>query len=225
MKLKITTLAVGALLLTNCTTINPYTGEQQVSKAAIGTGIGAVSGGILGAIIGNNTGDGDSTKGALIGAGVGAGVGGGIGYYMDQQEAKIREQLQSTGVSVTRNGNNIILNMPESITFDVAQSDLKPHFYSTLDSVALVLKEYDKTNIGIAGHTDSDGSDSYNLGLSQNRANSVGSYLSSQGVAQGRVNPIGYGERHPVASNSNDSGKAANRRVELHIEPIESQFQ
>ena len=224
MKFKITTLALGTLLFTNCTTVNPYTGESQSSKAAIGTGIGAAVGAGVGAIIGNNTGDGDSTKGALIGAGLGAGVGGGIGYYMDQQEAKIRQQLQSTGVSVTRSGNDIILNMPESITFDVAQANLKSQFYSTLDSVTLVLAEYDKTTIGIGGHTDSDGSDSYNQGLSQNRANSVASYLSSKGVSQQRLNAVGYGEKYPVAANTNAAGKALNRRVELRIQPIEAQF-
>ena len=225
MKLKIITLATSAFLFTNCTTTNPFTGATQTSKTALGTGLGAVVGAGVGAIIGNNTGDGDSEKGALIGAGVGAGIGAGIGNYMDQQEAKIRQQLQSTGISVTRDGNNIILNMPENITFDVARSDLKPQFYPTLDSVTLVLNEFDKTTIAIAGHTDSDGSNSYNLNLSQNRANSVAAYLESKGVSEPRLNPIGYGEMHPVASNSNDAGKALNRRVELHIQPIESQFQ
>ncbi len=224
MKYKLTSLALGAALFTSCTTINPYTGEQQTSKTAIGTGVGAAGGAILGAIIGNNTGDGDSKKGALIGAGVGAGVGGGVGYYMDQQEAKIRQQLQNSGVSVTRSGNDIILNMPENITFDVAQSNLKSSSLPSLDSVALVLKEYDKTNIGIAGHTDSDGSDAYNQTLSQNRAYSVANYLGSKGVAQNRLKASGFGEKYPVASNATATGKAQNRRVELRIEPIENQF-
>jgi len=225
MKYTATSLAICTALFTSCTTINPYTGEQQTSKAAIGTGVGAAGGAILGAIIGNNTGDGDSKKGALIGAGIGAGVGGGIGYYMDQQEAKIRQQLQNSGVSVTRSGNDIILNMPENITFDVAQSNLKSNFLSSLDSVALVLKEYNKTTIGIAGHTDSDGSDSYNQTLSQNRAFSVANYLASKGVAQSRLKASGFGESYPIASNATAAGKAQNRRVELRIEPVESQFQ
>jgi len=224
MKTPLTILSILALGFTSCTTVNPYTGEQQTSKALIGTGIGAAGGALIGAIIGNNTGDGDSKKGALVGAAIGAGAGGGIGYYMDQQEAKIRQQLQSTGVSVSRNGNDIILNMPESITFDVAQSTLKPQFYSTLNSVALVLAEYDKTTIGIAGHTDSDGSDSYNQTLSQNRAASVAHYLASKNVASNRLRAAGYGESYPIASNSTATGKAQNRRVELRIEPIAAQF-
>ncbi len=224
MKYSLSLLAVGSLILSNCTTINPYTGESQTSNAAIGTGIGAAGGAILGAVIGNNTGDGNARRGALIGAGAGGVTGGGIGYYMDQQEAKIRQQLQNSGVSVTRSGNDIILNMPNDITFDVGSSQLKSQSLSTLDSVALVLKEYNKTTIGISGHTDSDGSYSYNQGLSENRASSVANYLNSKGVPGNRLAPRGYGESSPIASNSNTSGKAQNRRVELQIEPIESQF-
>lgn len=224
MKYKASLITLGAVFFTSCTSLNPYTGEEKVSNTTIGAGIGAAGGAIVGAIIGNNTGDGDGTKGALIGAGIGGVAGGGIGYYMDKQEAQIRKQLESSGVSVTRSGNDIILNMPESITFDVAQSSLKSQFNSTLDSVTLVLNEYDKTAIGIAGHTDSDGSDSYNQSLSQNRAYSVANYLQSKGVAQGRLNASGYGEQYPVASNDTAAGKSQNRRVELRIEPIASQF-
>ena len=213
-----------ALIFSNCTTIDPYTGQQKTSKAAVGTGIGAVGGAVLGAVIGNNTGSGDSRKGALIGAGIGAGVGGGVGYYMDQQEAKIRQQLQGTGVSVTRSGEDIILNMPENITFGSGQSYLKSSFLPTLDSVVLVLNEFNKTSVAVEGHTDSDGSDSYNQGLSESRASSVANYLNSKGVNGGRLSPRGYGESSPVASNSTTAGKAANRRVELRIEPVQSQF-
>lgn len=213
-----------ALVFSQCNTVNPYTGESQTSNAAIGGAIGTAAGALVGGIIGNNTGDGDQIKGALIGAGIGGAAGGGIGYYMDQQEAKIRQQLQSSGVSVSRSGNDIILNMPSDITFDVAQAQLKGQFLPTLDSVALVLREYDKTTIAIDGHTDSDGSDSYNQGLSNNRANSVASYLSSKGIAGNRLAPRGYGESAPIASNSTAAGKAQNRRVELRIVPVQSQF-
>ena len=223
-KLTIPVVAISALVFSNCTTTNPYTGAQQVSKLAAGSGAGAIGGAILGAVIGNNTGSGDAKKGALYGAGVGAAGGAGIGYYMDKQEAKIREQLNNSGVSVTRSGNDIILNLPENITFDSGSSSLRGSSYSTLKSVALVLKEYQKTTIAIGGYTDSDGSSSYNQGLSERRASSVGNYLGSQGVSGSRLNARGYGESSPVASNSNAAGKAQNRRVELRIEPIANQF-
>lgn len=218
-------LLAGALILSNCTTLDPYTGQKKTSNAAIGTGIGAAGGAILGAVIGNNTGDGDSRKGALIGAGIGAAAGGGVGYYMDKQEAKIRQQLQGTNVSVTRQGNNIILNMPENVTFDTGQSQLRSQFLGTLDSVAMVLKEYDKTTISVLGHTDSVGSSSYNQSLSERRADSVSMYLNQRGVPGSRLNARGYGESSPIASNSTSSGKAQNRRVELRIDPVENQFQ
>ena len=139
---------------------------------------------------------------------------------MDQQEAELRAQLASTGVSVTRNGAQIILNMPSNITFAVNQSNINPAFQQTLISVAVVLKKYNNTLVDIAGHTDSDGSDSYNQTLSLQRAQSVASYLGQQGVDTRRFNVLGYGESQPIASNANEAGKALNRRVEIYISPI-----
>ena len=131
----------------------------------------------------------------------------------------MRQQLEGTGVSVTRMGNNITLNMPSSITFALNSSDLNAQFYSALDGVGLVLKEYEKTVVEVAGHTDSSGSDQYNLSLSERRAQSVAGYLSSHGVKGQRLIPIGAGEGHPVASNDTEAGRAQNRRVELTIVP------
>ncbi len=149
-------LAMAAtLLLGACTTLDPYTGEQQTSKTTKGALIGAA----IGAAAGLITGD-DSTERrqrALIGAGAGALAGGAVGAYMDKQEARLREQLQGTGVSVSRNGDEITLNMPGNITFATNSSDLYPGFFRVLDSVALVLKEYEKTVIEVSGHTDSTG--------------------------------------------------------------------
>lgn len=223
---KITSAGIlASVALSSCTTLNPYTGAQEASKTLKGAGIGAAGGAILGAIIGNNTGDGDSKKGALIGAAIGGAAGGGIGNYMDRQEAKIRQQLQGSGVSVTRAGKDIILNMPHDITFATGQDFLRNDFTNTLDSVALVLKEYDKTSISVEGHTDSDGSDSYNQGLSERRAYTVANYLERRGVASQRVLSQGFGERSPISSNTSAAGKAQNRRVELRIVPQQSQFQ
>lgn len=208
-------LATLAVFVSGCTTINPYTKETQTSKAAKGAGIGAAAGAVVGLLS-----KGDKLKGALIGAGVGALAGGGAGYYMDVQEAKLRQQLEGTGVSVTRMGDNITLNMPSSITFALNSADLNAQFYTALDGVDMVLKEYEKTVIEVAGHTDSTGSDQYNQTLSERRAQSVASYLSSHGVKQQRLITIGAGKAHPVASNDTEAGRAQNRRVEMTIVPV-----
>ena len=218
MKHMIIATAAAALLLTACTT-NPYTGEQQLSNGLIGAGTGAALGGAAGALIGATTPI-KTRKAALIGAGIGALAGGGIGVYMDNQEAKLRERLQNSGVSVTRVGNSIVLNMPSNITFATDQSDVKPQFYDTLNSVALVLKEYDQTLIDVVGHTDSVGSDDHNYELSRQRAASVARYLSAQQLQQNRFSVEGRGEREPIATNASASGKQQNRRVEITIQPL-----
>lgn len=202
------TLGLGA-----CTT-NPYTGEEQASKAGMGAGIGAVTGGIIGAIAGDNR------NAILLGMGIGALAGGGVGYYMDKQEEKLRMQLQATGVSVTRNGDNIILNMPGNITFATDSSNISADFYSVLDSVALVINEFEKTYIDIYGYTDSTGSEAYNLTLSEKRASSVARYLESQKVVSQRIVTRGKGESNPVASNDTPEGRSLNRRVEIVLIPI-----
>ena len=218
MKHLIIAAAASALLLTACTT-NPYTGEQQVSKGLLGAGTGAALGGAAGALIGATT-KLKTGKTALIGAGVGALAGGGIGVYMDNQEAQLRQRLQNSGVSVTRVGDSIVLNMPSNITFASNQSAVKPEFYDTLNSVALVLQEYDQTEVAVVGHTDADGSDDYNYNLSRQRAASVARYLTSQQLAGDRFSVNGRGEREPVASNASFSGKQQNRRVEITIQPL-----
>lgn len=207
-----------AFTFAGCQTTDAYTGQKKVNNTSKGAGIGALAGAILGAATGDDSKD--RRKRALIGAGVGALTGAGVGAYMDKQESKLRAQLQGTGVSVTRNGNDLILNMPGNITFRTASADLNSNFFSVLDSVALVLKEYDKTLIDVEGHTDSDGSDQYNQQLSLNRATSVGTYLQSHGVNGQRIMTYGAGEARPIASNSTPQGKQQNRRVELKLQPI-----
>jgi outer membrane protein OmpA-like peptidoglycan-associated protein len=143
---------------------------------------------------------------------------------MDRQDAKLRERLRNTGVSVTRTGpkgENITLNMPGNITFAVDSADINASFYSVLSSVAVVFNEFDKTVVEVAGHTDSDGSDAYNQELSQRRAGSVVSYLSSQNVRSERFMTVGAGESRPVASNATPEGKQQNRRVEITIVPLQ----
>jgi outer membrane protein OmpA-like peptidoglycan-associated protein len=202
---------------TACSTVNPYTDEKQTSKAAIGAGIGAASGAVIGLLTADSK---DRQKNALIGAGLGALAGGGIGYYMDVQEAKLRQRLRGSGVSVTRVGNQIQLNMPGNITFATGSPNINAGFYDALNSVAIVLKEYDKTTVDVIGHTDSVGSENYNQRLSENRARSVAEYLSGQGVLPARLLVAGMGESQPVASNSTPEGRSQNRRVNIQIAPI-----
>jgi len=216
---KITALAAAAVVglsLAGCQTIDPYTGEKKVSKQTQVGVIGAAVGGILGAAVSKN----DRKKGAIIGAGIGALSGAAIGNYMDKQEAELREKLAGTGVSVTRDGDNVILNMPGNVTFDTGDSDLKTNFNNTLDGVVLVLQEYESTLITIEGHTDSTGSETLNQGLSEQRALSVGNYLVASGIQVERVAAVGFGESQPIASNETAAGRASNRRVELTLEPL-----
>ena len=203
-----------AVMLAACQTIDPYTGEQKTSNATKGAGIGAASGALIGAIAGGDR------KSAAIGAGIGLLAGAGVGHYMDQQEAKLRAQLQGTGVSVTRNGDQIILNMPGNVTFATNQADIRSDFYPVLDSVGLVLEEFEKTLVSVVGHTDSTGSDAINQPLSEKRAASVGAYLQSRGVIHQRLATSGVGSRYPIADNGTAEGRALNRRVEITLEPL-----
>jgi outer membrane protein OmpA-like peptidoglycan-associated protein len=207
-----------ASLLAGCYTNDAYSGNRKVSNTAKGAGIGAAVGAIAGILTGPDARA--HRKNALIAAGVGALAGGAVGQYMDRQEAKLRQQLAGTGVSVTRNGDSITLNMPGNITFKTDSADLNPGFYDVLNSVSLVLKEYDKTILEVAGHTDNTGSTQYNQALSERRAGSVAQYLESHGVNSQRVMTVGAGETHPVATNATPEGRQANRRVELSLEPI-----
>jgi outer membrane protein OmpA-like peptidoglycan-associated protein len=198
-----------------CTT-DAYTGEKEVSKTAIGAVLGAAAGAGIGALANKR----NRAKGALIGAGVGGLAGGAVGAYMDVQEKKLREQLQGTGVSVTRVGDEIVLNMPGNVTFATDSAEIKSNFYSVLNSVSLVVKEYDKTIIEVTGHTDSTGSDTYNQTLSEKRSGSVGSYLAGQGIMSQRVLTQGFGEQMPIADNGTPEGREKNRRVELRLVPL-----
>ncbi|WP_414674396.1 OmpA family protein [Marinobacter sp.] len=216
MKKIILALAFSTLTLGGCMTYDPYTGEEKTSSATKGSIIGAIGGAAVGAATSSKS---DRGKGALIGAASGAAIGGGIGYYMDRQEAQLRHRLEGSGVRVVRNGDQIDLVMPGNITFDTNQSTIKPTFSDTLESVALVLKEFDKTTIRIEGHTDSTGSRDYNQLLSERRAGSVRDFLLNQGIEPGRTRAVGYGPRSPIASNETAAGREQNRRVELTLVP------
>ncbi|MEJ2173040.1 MAG: OmpA family protein [Woeseiaceae bacterium] len=215
--LKIATIGV-AIIVTGCETLDAYTREEQTSNATKGALIGAAAGAVVGLISGDDAVE--RRQRALIGAGVGALAGGAVGYYMDQQEAKLRAELEGTGVSVTRIGDNITLNMPGNVTFATDSSDLSPAFFEVLNSVTKVLKEFDQTVVEVAGHTDSTGSEVYNQSLSERRAGSVSQYLQAHNISAQRLITIGMGELRPVADNGTAEGRQANRRVEMTMVPV-----
>ena len=218
MKTRRNLIAATALMamLAGCTT-NPYTGESQAGKAGIYGGIGAATGAVIGAATSSKK---DRGKGALIGAAVGGAAGGGYGYYVDTQEAKLRQTLQGTGVQVQRNGDDLKLIMPGNITFGSNSADISSGFYPTLNSLVLVFKEFNKNGVNIVGHTDSTGSQELNQSLSQRRAQSVANYLTANGVPGQRISAYGAGPSQPIASNSTDAGRAQNRRVEINLRPL-----
>ncbi len=204
--------------LSACSTLDPYTREEQTAKAQRQAIIGAAAGAVAGLITGDSSME--RKKRALVGAGLGALAGGAVGNYMDRQEAKLRAELERSGVSVTRIGNNITLNMPGNITFATNSADLNAGFFEVLNSVALVINEFNQTVIEVAGHTDSTGSDQYNQQLSERRASAVAAYLGTRSVRSDRIITVGMGEGRPVASNDTETGRQQNRRVELTLVPL-----
>ncbi|EWG99251.1 OmpA family protein [Halomonas sp. BC04] len=212
-----------AVLLVGCATTDPYSGQTQRSSTMTGAGVGAAVGAAAGALSGS--GSTSRRDRALIGAAVGAAAGAGVGAYMDRQEQQLRESMRGTGVDVERRGDDIVLNMPSSVTFGFDSSELTPSARNALNDVSSILTQYTDTRVNIAGHTDSTGDAGYNQRLSERRAESVGNYLAQNGVTRNRLYMTGYGESQPVASNATEEGRAQNRRVEITLTPIESQFQ
>ncbi len=208
---------LAAVPLAGCTT-NPETGRKRISKSAIGGLGGALGGYLLGDLIGGRN---DRTE-KILGAGIGAVAGAGAGYYMDQQEKKLREQTRGTGVSVIRQGDNLVLDMPSDVTFAVNSSAVDGQFRSTLSKVGSTLSQYEKTYVDVMGHTDSSGSDSYNQALSERRAQAVAAILVGDGVNNARLATRGFGESQPKASNIEAGGRSANRRVEIRLVPVTS---
>ena len=209
-------LAAATVALAGCAPMQDMATSPDKEKTRKGAGYGAAAGAVIGLLTGGN----DKFEAAMIGAAAGAIAGGSVGYYMDKQEAKLRQQMAGTGVDVVRNGDNITLDMPGGVTFAFNSSDLNSQFYPVLDKVAGTLGEYNKTVIEVAGHTDSVGSATYNQQLSEKRAASVAAYLGSRGVDRSRMVTVGAGKDHPVASNETEEGRAQNRRVEITIVPV-----
>ena len=217
---KIITTASAILLLQACSTFDPYTGDSKTSKTAIGAATGAGLAAVV-AYIKNKDEDSNTRNKRILAAGAGgAAIGGGIGFYMDSQEAKLRKQLRDSGVSIQRDGDKINLIMPGNITFATHSADINSNFTSVLNSVALVIEEFNKTLVVVSGHTDSSGSAQHNQKLSENRASSVAQYLRGQKIMNVRLEVVGFGEAQPVADNKTTEGREINRRVEITLLPI-----
>jgi len=208
-----------AALLTGCQATqrqNAATGETETNSATKGALIGALAGAAIGIAAGDSSSE--RKKYALRGAVGGGIVGGGTGYYLDQQEKALREQLVNSGVQVKRiNENELQLIMEKGIGFNSASYHLSADIYAALNSVALILGEYPKSTLVVTGHTDSAGRDAANQTLSEQRATSVGRYLINQKVAPARIVTQGAGERYPICSNDTKQGRECNRRVEINI--------
>ena len=209
-----TSAALALVSLSACVT-DPNTGNRVVSRTVLGGVGGTVLGGLLGGVIGGKT-------GRIVGAGLGGVAGGVVGYRMDQQIKELKEQTAGSGVDVTETdgGQAILVNLPDGVTFAVGSSAITPTFRSTLDNIAASMQQYPNSLIDVYGHTDSTGSDSFNMALSQRRAQAVADYLSSRGVSAARIRSQGFGETQPIADNGSDLGRAKNRRVEIKIVPV-----
>ena len=199
-----------AVSMLSACAVDPYTGESKVSKTAWGTGIGTAAGAGIGALAGGK-------KGALIGAGVGAVAGAATGGYMDIQARKLRAELVGTGVQVQEVDGRIYLIMPGNITFDSNEAVIKTGFQPVLNSIAKVIKEYNKTMVQVYGYTDNTGSAATNNALSLRRATAVSNYLRLKGVDGNRIITDGLGSSNPIASNATAAGREQTRRVEIAL--------
>jgi outer membrane protein OmpA-like peptidoglycan-associated protein len=219
-KICVASLALALLLSSGCANMN------NMGKGAVyGTAGGAAAGALLGQAIGGNS------KATLLGMAAGAAIGAlsgtGVGYMMDKQEQDMRNALaQSEAIAIQREGDVLALTFKSDFTFAVNSSAIRSGLYTELDRVAQVLASYPQTTIFVAGHTDSTGSEEYNLQLSQRRADSVKNALIQRGVAAQRITAVGYGEGQPIGNNETEFGRQQNRRVEVRINPSQqAQYQ
>jgi len=211
----VSSLAALSLLTATACVTDPNTGERKASRTAIGAGGGALAGFLVGSIIGGST-------ARIVGAGIGGIAGAAIGSTMDKQIRELKQSTAGSGVDITEtdDGQAILVNLPDGVTFDVDSSTLKPQFRMTLDEITNSLKQYPNSLVDVYGHTDSTGSEQYNQALSERRASTVANYLIMNGVSGARVRSKGFGETMPIASNDTAEGRSRNRRVEIKIVPI-----
>ncbi|MBL4751315.1 MAG: OmpA family protein [Amylibacter sp.] len=206
------TIGLGILCAFTLSACADVTNSPQKNTVQ-GIGIGAATGAIAGLILGNDK------KDVLIGTAAGAIIGGVVGNRLDAQEAALRDSLTSKGTIIRNTGSELIVTLPERITFDTDSTYVRDNFRSEISKIADNLNEYSDTTVDVIGHTDSTGSEEYNQALSADRAYSVANILTDQGVDNDRIVSYGRGETSPLASNDTESGKAENRRVEIVIRP------
>ena len=203
----------GVVLLAGC--VDPNTSGDPNAR----TKNGAMIGGLVGALGGAAISDDDKLKGALIGGALGAGAGALIGQDLDRQAAELRGSLSNPNITVTNYGDYLVVNMPQDVLFATDSANLRPDLQRDVQAVANSLVKYPNSTIHVIGHTDSVGSDAYNMDLSQRRAASVANILNYSGVPTSRIQTIGKGKTQPIASNATEAGRAQNRRVEIIIRP------
>jgi len=210
------------LVLLSIITLFVFTSCATSSKtqkgAAYGAGGGAIAGALIGQLIGKDT---EATLiGAAVGAAVGGATGAGVGKMMDNQERDMRQALaDSEAAAVRREGNLLAITLKGDITFDHDSAVVRPGLYSEIDRIANIMLQYPDTFIRVEGHTDSTGSEQYNLELSARRAVSVKNLLIQKGISPSRIETVTYGETRPIATNDTEAGRQMNRRVEIKIAP------
>jgi outer membrane protein OmpA-like peptidoglycan-associated protein len=202
--------AMSALFLSGAVLLGGCAGMSQKQRGAV---IGATAGAAVGGVIGNQTGS--TARGAIIGAVVGGAAGAVIGHQMDQQAKELQQNIN--GATVERVGEGIEVTFASGILYPFNSTEILPAGRTNLQELASSLQKYPNSDILIVGHTDSVGTDAYNLDLSQRRAQSASTYLQSLGVPASRLRTQGKGESEPVQSNDTDEGRSRNRRVEIAI--------
>ncbi|EGL56143.1 MULTISPECIES: OmpA family protein [Methylophaga] len=210
---KIVLVSLIAAALSGCAADDPN------QKTKTGAAIGAAAGALLGYAVD------DGAGGVLAGAAVGALAGGGVGHYMDKQqqemEAALADERARNELKIQQLENETLkIDIASEVSFDFDSASLKSAFTPTLNKVSDILQRYPNTIIHVVGYTDSVGSESYNMKLSERRAQSVVDYLSSRGVSSSRLYAIGKGESDPRATNDTEAGRQLNRRVELFVKPV-----
>ncbi len=200
-----------AVMLIGCDATRNASNKQK------GTVIGATGGAVIGGVVGNNVGEGNTALGAIIGGVVGGAAGAYIGDRMDKQAQRIEEEIPGAEVERVGEGINVTFDEESGVYFATDKYAIEGQSREALLKLANIFKEYPKTNILVEGHTDSTGSDAYNLTLSKNRAQAVTNFLTSHGISASRIETKWYGESQPKYDNSTVEGRSKNRRVELAI--------
>ncbi len=210
-----------SITLSGCSSDGSASGKRSMTDMETGALVGAVGGAVIGAVAYKK----NRTEGAIIGAVGGGLAGGAVGAYMDSQkkdlEKYLAKDIKAGQVRVDKMPNNVVrITMTNQTAFDVNSTTIKPGFYPTMDKVADVVIRYGKTTLTIVGHTDNTGKPDYNQKLSEGRALSVARYLESKDVNPLRLATSGKGDTAPIASNATDTGRQANRRVEIYVAPV-----